>query len=147
MKQFVSTVHKRAKRPLPEEGFGRRIDVDIDGREVGFGGVTPSQMVAMVAMEAQGERGRLATMINFFYSVILDENDRAWLKSRLFDPDDEFGEEMVADITIYLLQEWGERPTEPSLDSSDTPERTGQSSTENSQGRASTRSRSRSTGS
>lgn len=133
MKQFTTAVVDKAERPASKSAFGRTIEVEIDERTVKFGNVTSSQMLAMIAMEGQGERSRLATVINFFFSVIIDENDKAWVRSRLFDPDDDFGEEMISDITIYLLEEWGQRPTKPSSDSSTTPERTGQSSTENSQ--------------
>lgn len=133
LKQFTTAARERAERPKPTEGFGRTIKVEIDGREIAFGGVSSGQMLAMIAMEAQGETARIATIINFFFSIIEKESDRAFLKSRLFDPEDEFGEEIVSDVVIHVLEEWGARPTQPSSDSSTTQQSTGESSTASSQ--------------
>jgi hypothetical protein len=61
------------------------------------------------------------------------------LQTKMMNPKDPFGIEVIADVMTWLLEEWSARPTTPSSPSSNSPRRRGSTSKATPRGGASTR--------
>jgi hypothetical protein len=87
-------------------------------------------------------------LINFFGGLLESDEDRNHLKKILLDHNSGFDVFDLADMAEYLIEEWGQRPTNAASGSSPSQPSTGKSSTANSRRvRAKTSSTSGSTGS
>lgn len=130
MKEFTTAVANRPSKDTGEDAVTHPVTVKIDDREVTFRGATSSELFMLMA--AISDTGTLsesiATSINVLYQL-MEEDDRRWLKRRLFDPTDPMGPDDIAEYIGYLIEEWSARPTESPGDSSSSPSRTGQNST------------------
>lgn len=137
LKQFTT-----AARSAPEEApAGEPLDVEIDGRKVTLLPPTTGQLaIAMIGggdMATQGEQ--IATSINFFFGL-LEEKDAKFFRRRLFDRDDSFDVEQIADICEYATEEWFGRPTKQPSDFLPSQHGSGKKSTAKRHKAASTRS-------
>jgi hypothetical protein len=148
MREFSTAAWAAARtKDETEEAFGWPITVPIDGREVEFGAASVGQITMVIAAMEGDVFRKIATIINFFFSLVKDEDDRGWFKQRLYDSQDDFGPGMMEEITKAIIEEWGARPTQPASGSSDSPQATGPRSTARRHSKASTRSLSPSTAS
>jgi hypothetical protein len=97
--------------------MGEPVAVDVDGREVTFVPPTTGQWAVTMAggTDSSSPSDQVATQINFFFSM-LDPKDVAYFKHRLFDREDPFDVDNIADIITYLLEEWAARPTKQPSD-------------------------------
>jgi hypothetical protein len=139
MREITSSTKATANSDQPGEK-ARDITIKIDGREVTFRGPTSSQFSMMI----YGLQGQLtdvvATFINFFFVLLKDPEDRQAYKRRLWDPEDEFDDETVAETVKALIEEWAGRPIQLSTDSSALQPTGGQTLTATTQDEESTRS-------
>lgn len=90
-----------------------------------------AQFAMLMASTGRGStlHNRIAGYINFFVNIF-DEEDAAYLESRLLDRRDSFGVEQVDEIMDYLAEEWTGNPTQLSSDSTPSPQTDGQKSTQ-----------------
>jgi hypothetical protein len=74
---------------------------------------TATQFAFFVASQADRRpiTEKMASIIDFFDSLILDEAQRAVFRSRLLDRDDKLSLEVVQEILEALMEEWMDRPT------------------------------------
>lgn len=102
----------------------------IDGREVTFRGATSSEVfMLMAAVSDTSSLGEsIATSINVLYEL-MEDNDRRWLKRRLFDRSDPMNPEQIAEYIHGLVEEWSARPTESPSDSLESSPPSGSGST------------------
>jgi hypothetical protein len=84
---------------------------------------------------------QMGTIINFFFSLLGDEDQRA-LKRRLLDPTDPFSITDVSEITLSLVESVTGRPTQRPTASTPSRRSGGPKSTAGARSTASTRSRS-----
>lgn len=71
-------------------------------------------MLMAVTSSMADKRTKVAGIINFFVAV-MDEDDHAYITSRLLDRHDPFGIEEVTSILFWMIEEWTGNPTdEPS---------------------------------
>lgn len=97
--------------------FGKEVTFNIDGREVRFLPATEAQIALMVSAMMSEVDGQVATIINFFFSLLADKSDEMYFRRRLFDRNDGFNSESIASIAEALLEEWSGNPTQESSDS------------------------------
>lgn len=126
---------------VPEEEratAGKPITVKIDNRKVTFLPWDTNQFVLITAIIESGMRDTqlVAQLINVFFGMIEDENDKRFLKSQLWDPKSGFTIATIAEILTYLLEEWSANPTGPSSGSSSSRASTGKTSKGRRSGRA-----------
>lgn len=97
--------------------MGEPVTVDVDGREVIFIPPTTGQWAVTMAggTDSSSPSDQIATQINFFFSM-LDDKDVHYFKHRLFDREDAFDVDNIAEIITYLLEEWAARPTKQPSD-------------------------------
>lgn len=102
-----------------ETPVGAPVEVEFDERKILFNPPTTGQWAVTMAgnSDAADTSEQLATQINFFFSL-LGSKDAAWFKHRLFDRDDPFDVDNIAELIEYLMEEWAGRPTKPSSTSS-----------------------------
>lgn len=104
-----------------------------------------SQVGLLVAVQSGGvatDDEYVATIIDFFQAQF-DEDSARYFKRRLLDGKDDFELEDMNDILTWMLEEWAQRPTKPSSDSTLSPQSSGDGSTETSNSEASSSSSSR----
>lgn len=110
--------------------LGEDVTISVDGREVVFYAPTTGQLA--IAMATVGGPGGLsettAGSINFFFSLLGDE-DADWFQVRLFDRDDSFDIDAVADLVKMLMEEWSATPTKQPSDFAPSQSSSGQRST------------------
>jgi hypothetical protein len=113
LKEFVTSAQ------APDEHVGKEVTCRVDDFEVVFSAPTQSQMAMLLAASsATGDTVEsIADTINFFFSMVEDENQHSHLKQRLFDRDDPFEIKNIVDILTFLIEEWTARPTQPPSDS------------------------------
>lgn len=128
VKEFVTA----AKATEGEETgvLGSDLVVTVDGREILFFAPTEGQLALFMAgaSDSTSQVGSIASTINFFFSLLDDENVR-YFKVRLFDRRDPFSAVDVVDIVEYLVGEWSARPTKQPSDYMPSQSSTGQRST------------------
>lgn len=149
MREFNTAVWAQEQQDQgnTDEGIGFPIDVPIDGRKVRFIGATTSGISLVVAASQAPLTDKVATVTNFFFSLVEKQEDKDWFRQRLWDNKDPFGIGMMEAISLALIEEWSARPTQSASDSSASPPSTGRKSTARHRSGASTRSTSASTGS
>ena len=148
MREFNTAAWAKKQSEKQDETFGWDIEVPIDGRKVKFVGASTSGISLVIAASQADTVQKVASVTNFFFSLVAEQEDKDWLRSRLWDNNDPFGVGMIEEISLALIEEWsGERPTQPASGSSSSPETAGRRSTAKHRSGASTRSRSASTGS
>lgn len=99
--------------------IAKPIVVSIDGREYAFNGATEGQISLLLAgtSESSTRIEGIANSINFFFSMLEDDDDRRTLKHRMLDSKDPFGAVQVMEVIQYLVEEWsGGRPTKQPSD-------------------------------
>lgn len=114
LKSFTTAARAAEENALD----GLPVEVEIDGRNVVF--LPPSDGQFAIALAGSSDlattASQAATQINFFFSLLAKEEDSTYLRRRLFNRDDPFGIDMVADIITYLMEEWSARPTKQPSD-------------------------------
>lgn len=110
--------------------IGEPITITVDGDEITFIPPTSGQLtLAMVgASEVSNNLERMAATINFFFSLLSDE-DRIMFKQRLYDREDPFGPDEIGALTEMLMEEWSARPIKQPSDYSPSQRAGGQKST------------------
>jgi len=100
-----------------EGAVGSEVTVKVDGREVTFYPPTSGQLAVTLAGSGDmaTEMEQAAATINFFFSL-LEHRDATFFRKRLFDRDDGFDMDTIADLVSYLLEEWSARPTKQPSD-------------------------------
>lgn len=91
---------------------------------------TEGQIAYMMASQAQDREmaDTIAGILDFF-TGLLDAADAAKFRRRFLDRDDNLSFETMQDVIESLVEEWSERPTKPSSDSTTSRARTGRKST------------------
>jgi len=142
MKEFVTAVERDDDPQLADDVtfMVRGIPDLVDDREVTAHSPTSGQLTLFMAVAGDtiDTPEAMATSINFLFSL-LDPSDYSYLKRRLLKRDDPFGAKEIADILIYLIEEWSARPTQSPSDSPTSRSRGGRSSTARRSSAASTR--------
>lgn len=159
LKTFVSSATATAEADTPD----LERTVEIDGLEVTFHLPDINQVVLSTMMIEQAtsnvEAG--AALINIFFGLIkpeeiprgldgeeVDEDDDGpmftdftarKLQARMMDPNDKFGIETIAEVMMWLMEEWSSRPTTPSSRSAASPSKPGKTSKAKQRGGGSTR--------
>lgn len=134
----------------------------IDDLEVTFALPDLNQVVLATSMieSATSNVQAGAALINVFFGLIKPEELRPergdddgddfddevrythytarTLETRMFDPKDDFGIEVIAEVMGWLLEEWSNRPTSPSSRSSASPSKRGKTSKAKLRGEGST---------
>jgi hypothetical protein len=142
LKQFGNAA--KASTAEPQEP---PLKANVLDRQVTFNSPGTGQ-IAYVASYMAGDDGEIIQyggMLNFLFSLLQDDDDRAYVKRSL--RDQSLTMEDVEEILIWIVEEWSERPTKRPSDFSDGQRTTGKSSTANSRRVASRRSTSGSTAS
>jgi hypothetical protein len=156
IKTFVSSAITTA--PIDDDTLVRK--TMIDDIDVTFMLPDINQVVLSTAMiEGATSNTRAgAALINIFFSLIKpdyvepdpddpeDDGEGYYtdfvarqLQTKMMDPKDAFGIEVIANIMSWLLEEWSDRPTTPSSRSSSSPKRRGSTSKATQRGAESTR--------
>lgn len=128
MREFTTAV--TSPRDEGEEHITSPVMFTIDGRPITFRGATSGEVFTLMA--AVSDTATLAesisTSINVLYEL-MEDNDRRWLRRRLFDKNDPMGPEQVAEYITALVEEWSALPTESPDGSSESPPPSGEPST------------------
>lgn len=116
VKQFTTAA--KAAEHDPEAVLGAPITIEMDGREVTFQGATQGQLAVLFAgaSDTTSKTQNIASTINFFFSLVEDEDDVRYFKVRLLDRKDAFDADDVADIVMHLVEEWTANPTKQPSD-------------------------------
>jgi hypothetical protein len=93
--------------------------------------------LSMTTHKRQSWETQVSGIINFVMAI-MDDETAAYLSDRLLDHNDPFEIEQIQEIIEYLVEEWAARPTEPSSDSSKSPDTSGSTSTATEQTTSST---------
>lgn len=133
MKDFTTAAKRKAReeKGQPRDTFTFRVDDDE------ITSVRPSEGMMVMLMTAQGsevrdDTERIAGLIDSAMSLF-DRDSRRILSKRLLDPEDEeFTLDFLMEVVQEVVEEWADRPTKPSSDSTSQSEDDGTSSTENS---------------
>lgn len=147
MREFVTATYAASQAGQEDEVFGFPIEVPVDGRKINFNPATTAQITMVIAAMEGDLFRKVANIVDFFFSLVDKDEDKAWFRKRLFDSRDAFSPGMMEEIVVALIEEWGGRPTPPASDSSQPPQVAGKSSTARRHSKASTRSASPSTAS
>lgn len=142
MKQFGDKARKAerdADYPITVKMLDREVTVHSPG----------AAQLAYLGTLMLGEELEVAGgLINFFAELLDKPEDRSYLKRILLDHESGFDVYDLEDMAAYLIEEWGQRPTNAASDSQPSQLSTGKPSTAKSRRvRASTPSTSRSTAS
>lgn len=140
MREFTTQAQEAAAR---ENDFGEDITIKYDGREIEILAAGEGALAMLLASDGAPLTSKIAASINFFFSILKNSTDEDYFKQRMFDRDDPFGGNEVAELVQGIIEEWTADPTQSSSDSTGSLDRTGESSTESAPPAASTRSRSR----
>jgi alkanesulfonate monooxygenase SsuD/methylene tetrahydromethanopterin reductase-like flavin-dependent oxidoreductase (luciferase family) len=122
-----------------DESFGFPIETKVDGYLVEFQPPSSGQVAMLFAISGAKFIEQAGTFINFFFSVLPDEQTKAHFRARLFDASDQFGPSTIAEIVKALMEEWSANPTEEGSGSPDSPPPSGAKSTAKRRSVASTR--------
>src|SRR3954467_895480 len=116
MKEFITEVVETVIDGETTEE--RTYPFKIDGRECAAYKPKDGQFALLVAMigDNSGWRTQAEGIINFFLNIVTPL-DRVYFANRLLDRKDTFDVENVADILMYLIEEWSGNPTQESSDS------------------------------
>lgn len=143
MREFVTAAEEAVANQDDDANFGRDTVIKVDGREVRIMAVSEGALAMLLASDSMPLHQRISASVNFFFAMLRDGEDDSYFKSRLFDRKDSFGGSQIADIVEGVIEEWTGDPTQSSSDSTGSLDSTGESSTDTSPPKASTRSRSR----
>lgn len=125
MKEFVTAVQAEDDADIFPD-----VEFKVDGEALTAYGPTSGQYALMIA--AMGDMVStpqyIATSINFLFSL-LDTEDRQYIQQKLFDREDPFGAREIADILVFLVEEWSGRPTKSPSDSATSRSNGGRKST------------------
>lgn len=106
------------------------VELEFEERKITFNGPSESQIAMLLVGSSDTVSGNqaLSTTINFFFSL-LEDDDQRYFKVRLLDRDDPFDVEDIVAMLNYLMEEWSATPTKPASDSTSSPPKTGHKST------------------
>lgn len=128
MKEFVTAVQAVEDQDENAEGW---VEFKVDGVVCHARRPTPGQVAYLTAnlhKNAPLDR-QISGAINFCVAI-MDVPSRSYISDKLLDSDDPFDLPEIQAIIEYLIEEWsGGRPTEPSSDSSESQDSTGEAST------------------
>lgn len=112
IKQF-----RTAARAADAEAVGEPLEVEIDGRKIVLAPPTSGQLALVMvgASDVASESESIAASINFFFGL-LNRADEKYLRRRLFDRDDPFEIDQIAEVVEYAIEEWFGRPTKSPSD-------------------------------
>lgn len=112
-----------------EEQITSPVTFTIDGREVTFRGATSAEVFTLMAAvsDTASLAESISTSINVLYEL-MEDDDRRWLRRRLFDREDPMSPENIAEYVMALVEEWSARPTESPSGSSESPPPSGRPS-------------------
>lgn len=130
MKEFTTALVSHVEGDSGEDdAVTAPVTFKIDDRVITFRGATSSEVFMLMAAvsDTQGLGESIATSINVLYELMSDE-DRRWLKRRLFDRRDPMRPEHIAEYISALVEEWSGNPTESPSDSSPSPSQSGRQS-------------------
>ena len=101
----------------------------VNTRTVVFNAPDTNILVMMLArMESGNELELAGTMVNMFMSMVANEEDVRYFNRRLFNPKDPFTSTDIAETLSAIVEDWGDRPTEPASASSASPSGRGKTS-------------------
>lgn len=122
----------------PKDKKNKPISFDVNGVELLAKPTMPGMKMLGVMAVLDGERlvnddgsGTAGTLRRFFEDVFLDDENREKGLKALYDDTDVVPFEMVIEIAQWLVAEMMENPTKSEDSSSDTSEKTGDDSSEN----------------
>ena len=99
-----------------EEKVGEKVSITLDDRKLTFIEPNSKTLLLLMSIYAEKDSGNqmlaLGNSINLMFNLLETDEDKNYLKRRMFDPRDDFGEEEISDIFRYLIEEWSGRPTE-----------------------------------
>jgi hypothetical protein len=129
MKEFVTAI--KAVESTDEAALGTPVTIKVDDREVTFSPATSGQIAILLAGASDSSTSvtGISSAINFFFSLLDNDDDRRYFKVRLLDRTDPFEAEDVTQIVMYLVEEWSGRPTKQPSDFLPSQESDGQKST------------------
>lgn len=91
----------------------------IDSRRVAFRAPDTNMLVMMIArLEAGSDIELAGSSVNMFMSMVIDDDDVRYFNRRLFNARDPFSSEDIAKTLSAIVEDWGDRPTEPAPASS-----------------------------
>jgi len=136
-----STAGRKAPEAFENAG---PIEFVIDGETFTAYPPTPGQVAMLMVAQAsnRGAEDNIAGIIDFL-DGILEEDAQVTFRRRLMDRDDPFDFDMVEEIVEGLIEEWSDRPTQPSSASSSSRTTGGAKSTARPRSRAKTSASSR----
>lgn len=138
MREFTTAIN--ADQPgEDDESFGFPIESKVDDYLVTFQPPSSGQIAMLFAISGARFIEQAGTFINFFFSILPDENAKNHFRARLFDSEDPFGPTAISHIVRGLMEEWSANPTESEPTSSDSPPPVGARSTARRRSGASTR--------
>lgn len=116
IKSFSTAAKSVEDNQIP---IGAPLEIEFDDRKIVLNPPTTGQWAVTMAgnSDSSDTREQLATQINFFFSL-LEDQDASWFRHRLFDRDDPFDVDNIAELIEYAMEEWAGRPTTPSSTSS-----------------------------
>lgn len=118
---------KTAARTVEREEFTFMVD-DVECKTVRPSEGQIAMIVASEASSVRNESEKIADMIDFSMALF-DLDTRRYLTRRLMDPEDNFEFDTFMEITRSVVEDWANRPTKPSSDSTPSSENGGTSST------------------
>ncbi len=152
-RSFRRAAKKKVERPvivfnldwledLTEEQEAEGVEPEVIRSDV-FHATRPSEEVLFLAAALIGDEdsvgGEAAAVIEIFRSALPDSEYRT-LRQRLGDPEDSVDLDTLQEVMAWLMEEWSDFPTQPSLGSSGSQTGTGPKSTGRVRGPGSTRS-------
>lgn len=127
MREYVTAVQEAAQDEADVKGYPFK----VDGKVLTCFKPSESQFAIFVAQTGRhsSTMDKIAGVIDFFVNV-LDRPSHEYLVGRLMDREDPFGLDDVENIIQGMIEDWSGNPTEPSSDSTESPQPTGEPSTE-----------------
>lgn len=122
IKKFVTSAKNHKRETLTFEVDGR----EITAREPDETLIIQVQLSEESSSRTSGQK--MATYVDFCLALF-DDDTKAYFTARLFDLNDDFDHETLTDIAMWVIEEFTNRPTKPSSDSTTSLEDGGTSST------------------
>lgn len=115
------------------EATGQPVTIELDGQKLTFSAPEAKTFLMLMSIYAEMDSGNhllaLGSQINLIFNLLEDPEHRSYLRRRMFDPKDDFGEEELLAIFRHLIEEWSGGPTGEGSDSDSAPSASGTSLT------------------
>lgn len=121
---------------------GSEITVQVVDREVTFKEPVDTQVMVLMSYytgEGEATAEKVGAALRFITNLMTDRSDAFWLVRLMERGDSRFQTKDLSELFNYLIEEWGERPTQPASASQATQGSTGKRSTASSRRQGSTR--------